>query len=66
VAPICSKVVVALRCCSGGDSEAMVVRCLRSPMEVLLSCVAMDGGSNKLCCSLHLVRCSRWRDDGGP
>ncbi|QCE01109.1 hypothetical protein DEO72_LG7g2402 [Vigna unguiculata] len=43
----------------------MVVRYLRSPMEVLLSCVAMEGGSNRWRYSLHLVRCSRWRDDGG-
>ncbi|QCE00345.1 hypothetical protein DEO72_LG7g1635 [Vigna unguiculata] len=63
---ICSKVVVVLRCCSGGDSTAMVVRCLRSPMEVLLSCVAMEEGSNRWHCSLHLVRRSQWRDDGGP
>jgi len=48
-APICSKVVVALRCCSGGDSTTMVVRCLRSRWR----------------CSLHLVRRSRWRDDRG-
>ncbi|QCD83462.1 hypothetical protein DEO72_LG2g3806 [Vigna unguiculata] len=35
-------------------------------MEVLLSCVAMEGGSNRWHCSLHLVRRSRWHDDGGP
>jgi len=71
--------VVRIRCCSdlfeggGGvvllqwcDSTAMVVRYLRSPMEVLLSCVAMEGGSNWWRYSLHLVCRSRWRDDGGP
>ena len=53
--------VARIRCCSdmfeGGDSAAMVVRCLRSRWRCLRS---------RWRCSLHLVRRSRWRDDGGP